>query len=50
MEPVGRGKVTSTSQERQKKTMNDHVTPENILQLGLGFWGSTALLSAVGIK
>ena len=25
----------------------DHVTPERILQLGLGFWGSKTLLSAV---
>lgn len=27
--------------------MDDHVTPDAILQLGLGFWGSKALLSAV---
>ncbi len=27
--------------------MSEHVTPENILQLGLGFWGSKTLLSAV---
>ena len=27
--------------------MNDDVTPDSILQLGLGFWSSKALLSAV---
>lgn len=27
--------------------MNDQLTPDHILQLGLGFWGSKALLSAV---
>ncbi len=29
--------------------MNDHITPESILRLGLGFWGSKTLLSAVEI-
>src|SRR5688572_7759843 len=29
--------------------MNQQVTPDHILQLGLGFWGSKALLSAVEI-
>src|SRR5437762_1745791 len=27
--------------------MDEHVTPDAIMQLGLGFWGSKALLSAV---
>ena len=27
--------------------MAEHPTPEGILQLGLGFWGSKTLLSAV---
>lgn len=27
--------------------MSDHVTPENIVRLGLGFWGSKTLLSAI---
>lgn len=27
--------------------MNDHVTPDSIMQLGLGFWGSKTLLTAV---
>ena len=27
--------------------MNDHVTPDSIMQLGLGFWNSKALLTAV---
>ena len=27
--------------------MSQHVTPENILKLGLGFWGSKTLLSAI---
>ena len=27
--------------------MSQHVTPEKILQLGLGFWGSKTLLSAI---
>ena len=26
--------------------MNEHPTPEGIMQLGLGFWGSKTLLSA----
>jgi hypothetical protein len=30
-------------------TMSEHVTPEKVLQLGLGFWGSKTLLSAVEI-
>jgi len=29
--------------------MDQHVTPEPILQLGLGFWGSKTLMSAVGL-
>ncbi|HYY57288.1 MAG TPA: methyltransferase [Pyrinomonadaceae bacterium] len=29
--------------------MNAPVTPDNIMQLGLGFWGSKTLLSAVGL-
>jgi SAM-dependent methyltransferase len=29
--------------------MNDELTPEKILQLGLGFWGSKTLLSAIEI-
>jgi hypothetical protein len=27
--------------------MNNHLMPDRILQLGFGFWGSKALLSAV---
>ena len=27
--------------------MSTPVTPENVLDLGLGFWGSTMLLSAI---
>ena len=27
--------------------MNDAITPDSILQLGMGFWGSKTLLSAV---
>ena len=27
--------------------MNEHLTPDRIMQLGLGFWGSKTLLSAI---
>jgi hypothetical protein len=27
--------------------MSDHLTPDGIMQLGLGFWGSKTLLSAI---
>jgi hypothetical protein len=30
--------------------MNEHVTPEAILQVGLGFWPSKVLLSAVEME
>jgi hypothetical protein len=30
--------------------MNDQIAPDHILQLGLGFWGSKALLSAVELS
>ena len=38
--------ATDETTERVRK-MNQQLTPDHILELGLGFWGSKALLSAV---
>jgi hypothetical protein len=39
--------VQSFTSKNQEMIVNDDVTPDSILQLGLGFWSSKALLSAV---
>ena len=38
---------TAMSSERNATTSETPVTPEGIMQLGLGFWGSKTLLSAI---
>ncbi|HUG14781.1 MAG TPA: methyltransferase [Thermomicrobiales bacterium] len=37
----------ATQVEEQTQTAGAHLSPERVLQLGLGFWGSKTLLSAV---
>lgn len=44
--------IRTRERDRAKQggsAMSDHVTPEKILQLGLGFWGSKTLLSATDV-
>src|SRR5215218_3568026 len=46
--PTGKGKEKSV-EDPKGSPASEQATPEGILQLGLGFWGSKELLSAVEI-